>query len=311
LKLMRTLVLKVDVDTYRGTREGIPRLLHCLHRHQAPATFLFSLGPDRTGRAIRRAFRPGFFKKVSRTSVVEHYGIQTLLYGTLLPSPDIGLRCAPLLHQVAQAGHEVGIHCYDHFTWQDYVREADERTTERWMRQATERFELIFRRPSTIHGAAGWQMNPQAIRLTQQLGFEWSSDTRGSYPFIPVVQGQTILCPQLPTTLPTFDELVGLEGRTPHQVVQELLEHTTETPLCGHVYTLHAELEGGKLLYCFEQLLEGWKKQGYNIMTLSQFGEQAAQQAGGRLHFPRHSIHFDGTLEGRSGTLCTVGEALF
>ncbi|TAK66152.1 MAG: 4-deoxy-4-formamido-L-arabinose-phosphoundecaprenol deformylase, partial [Betaproteobacteria bacterium] len=86
------LALKIDVDTYRGTREGVPRLIEALQRHQAGASFLFSLGPDHTGRAITRAFRPGFMKKVSRTSVLEHYGIKTLLYGTLLPGPDIGKR---------------------------------------------------------------------------------------------------------------------------------------------------------------------------------------------------------------------------
>jgi hypothetical protein len=35
----------------------------------------------------------GFFQKVSRTSVVEHYGIKTLMYGVFLPGPDIG-QCA-------------------------------------------------------------------------------------------------------------------------------------------------------------------------------------------------------------------------
>src|SRR5574342_841521 len=86
--------LKIDVDTYRGTRDGVPRLLKVLATHGARATFLFSLGPDHTGRALRRVFRPGFLRKVSRTSVVANYGIPTLLYGTLLPGPDIGRRCA-------------------------------------------------------------------------------------------------------------------------------------------------------------------------------------------------------------------------
>src|ERR1039458_1787700 len=88
------LALKIDVDTYRGTREGVPRLIDVLKKHNAGATFLFSLGPDHTGRAITRAFRPGFMKKASRTSVLEHYSHKTLLYGTLLPGPDIGKRCA-------------------------------------------------------------------------------------------------------------------------------------------------------------------------------------------------------------------------
>ena len=86
--------LKIDVDTLRGSREGVPRLVQALRARGAGATFLFSLGPDHTGRAIRRAFRRGFVGKVARTSVLEHYGLKTLLYGTLLPGPDIGRRCA-------------------------------------------------------------------------------------------------------------------------------------------------------------------------------------------------------------------------
>jgi hypothetical protein len=73
------MVLKIDVDTYRGTREGVPNLVRMLKAHQAGATFLFSLGPDHTGWALPRALRPGFFSKVSRTSVVEHYGFKTLM----------------------------------------------------------------------------------------------------------------------------------------------------------------------------------------------------------------------------------------
>ena len=76
------LALKVDVDTDRGTREGIPNLVADCQAVGAPACFLFSLGPDQTGRAITRIFRPGFFQKVSRTSVVEIYGVRTLLNGT-------------------------------------------------------------------------------------------------------------------------------------------------------------------------------------------------------------------------------------
>ena len=52
------LALKIDVDTERGTRLGIPELLAVLGKYAIPATFLLSLGPDNTGRAIRRIFRP-------------------------------------------------------------------------------------------------------------------------------------------------------------------------------------------------------------------------------------------------------------
>ena len=70
------LALKIDVDTDRGTRVGVPNLVQDLRAAGVPATFLFSLGPDQTGRAITRVFRPGFLKKVGRTSVVQLYGVR-------------------------------------------------------------------------------------------------------------------------------------------------------------------------------------------------------------------------------------------
>ena len=102
------LALKIDVDTYRGTREGVPRLVDMLQQHGAGATFLFSLGSDHTGRAIKRVFRPGFLTKVSRTSVLEHYGVKTLLYGTVLPGPDIGSRCADAMRTMHTAPRASG-----------------------------------------------------------------------------------------------------------------------------------------------------------------------------------------------------------
>src|SRR5471030_3096978 len=119
------LALKVDVDTDRGTREGVPNLVADLQAVGAPACFLFSLGADQTGRAVTRVLRPGFFSKVSRTSVVQIYGVRTLLTGTLLPAPHIGRRNAAAMRAVADPWLEVGIHCNNHYRWQDHLHGMD------------------------------------------------------------------------------------------------------------------------------------------------------------------------------------------
>ena len=180
------IALKVDVDTFRGTREGVPALMRLLERFDAPASFLFSLGPDHTGRALRRVFRPGFFGKVARTSVVEHYGIRTLLYGTLLPGPDIGRREADTLRSVARAGFETGVHTWDHVRWQDGVTSASADWTRAELRRATERYAEVFGHAPTVHGAAGWQMNDMAYGIEAELGYTVASDTRGHSPFMPI-----------------------------------------------------------------------------------------------------------------------------
>jgi len=297
------LALKIDVDTYRGTRRGVPRLMEMLKQHGAGATFLFSVGPDHTGRAIKRVFRRGFIGKVSRTSVLSHYGLMTLLYGTLLPGPDIGRRCADTLRAARDAGFEVGIHAWDHVKWQDGLGTADARWTERQMQLARERFEEIFGEPARTYGAAGWQTNLHALRLTQRLGFDYCSDTRGSGPFIPVWRAEIVACPQLPTTLPTLDELIGTGGLNRKNVAEHLLGLTREAPAFGHVYTLHAELEGGKRLApVFEALLSGWKNQGYDLVSMRTLAESLDLRS-----LPRNEIAF-GTVPGRAGTLALQGK---
>ena len=296
------LALKIDVDTYRGTREGVPRLVEVLQRHNAQATFFFSLGSDHTGRAIKRVFRPGFLGKVSRTSVVEHYGIKTLLYGTLLPAPDIGKKCADIMRMVRAAGFEVGIHCYDHIRWQDHVAVKDAVWTRCEMQLAVDRFTEIFGEAPKAHAAAGWQMNRHALRLTQQLGFDYSSDTRGTHPFIPTVNAEIIVCPQLPTTLPTLDELMNRDGITLDNIAQHILKLTEVPSATGHVYTLHAELEGGKWLPIFEQLLQGWQAQGYELVSMRQYLQGLDVAA-----LPRHEVVML-EVEGRVGTLAVQGD---
>ncbi len=84
--------LKIDVDTYMGMRQGVPRLLSILSHFDIQATFYLSMGPDASGRAILQLIKnPRFLKKMLRTNAGRLYGIRTALYGTLLPSPMIAL----------------------------------------------------------------------------------------------------------------------------------------------------------------------------------------------------------------------------
>ena len=299
--MTKHLALQVHVDTYRGTREGVPRLIETLQRYNAQATFFFSLGSDHTGRAIKRVFRPGFLGKVSRTSVVEHYGIKTLLYGTLLPGPDIGKKCADIMRGTRDAGFEVGIHCFDHIRWQDYVADEDAKWTQRELQLAVDRFTEIFGEAPHAHAAAGWQMNRHAQRMMQHFGFDYSSNTRGTHPFIPTWQAEIIACPELPTTLPTLDELMNCDGISLDNIAEHVLQLTSAAPATGHVYTLHAELEGGKWMPVFEQLLQGWQVQGYELVSMQQYLQGLEAQA-----LPRHEVIM-GKLEGRTGSLAIQG----
>jgi undecaprenyl phosphate-alpha-L-ara4FN deformylase len=193
------------------------------------------------------------------------------------------------------------------------VAKANEDWTHWEMALAFQRFREIFGEDAAVHGAAGWQMNVHAYRRTQSLGFRYASDTRGTHPFIPVIRAEIVGCPQFPTTLPTLDELIGLDGVTEANVHEALLARTApgdRSQLDGgcarspnHVFTLHAELEGMKLAPVLEKLLAGWKDQGYELVALRELVADAAPAS-----LPLHSV-VDAHLPGRSGTLAAQGPA--
>ena len=297
------IALKVDVDTLRGTLEGVPALLRLFDRHQVRATFLFSLGPDHTGRALRRVFRPGFLTKVRRTSVASHYGLKTLMYGTLLPGPHIGRRAGHVMREVAAAGHEVGIHCYDHIRWQDFVANKNADWTRREMQRAVDVFQEVFGREADVIGAAGWQINAHALALEETFGFSYASDVRGESAFYPRMEGVTSACLQMPTTLPTLDELIGCDDISADNVHEVVFEASRKALPDGHVYTLHAELEGMALSPVMQRLLDGWQAAGDTLGTLRDTNSTLDHAS-----IPTRPVVW-GEVPGRSGVLAVQGIA--
>lgn len=300
---MGSIALKIDVDTLRGTLEGVPRLQNCLNKLGVRATFLFSLGPDHTGWALKRIFRPGFFKKVSRTSVVEHYGLKTLSYGVLLPGPDIGIKAKDAMQNVSKDGFEVGIHTWDHITWHDKVRYANDDWTITQMNQSFNRFVDIFGLAPQTHGAAGWQMNQTALEKLDEWNMPYASDGRAPLNLVPYrvsLKDGPSRHIQYPTTLPTFDELLGVNNMDANDAVNHILSLTKANPN-DQVFTLHAELEGQKLLPYFEQLIEGWISQGHDCIDLNAL-HSSWHATGQTRHLITLPLYFE-SIANRSGEL--------
>jgi len=260
------LAVKVDVDTYRGTLEGVPELCDIFEKYSVPAAFLFSMGPDNTGKALRRIFRRGFLKKCLRSNVAGNYGIKTLLYGTVLPAPKIGKLCAAQMRSTLAAGFECGIHCWDHFKWQDYLSAMRSTEIEREFTKACVEFEKVFGIPPKCCGAPGWQITPDALAVEDEAGLLYASDVRGEEPFFPTMGGRIFKTLQMPTTLLTLDEVLGV---TPLEDVAQL--HLGEMKKREYsVLTVHAELEGMAYLKWFDSFLGRLKAEGVEFYSLAE-----------------------------------------
>jgi undecaprenyl phosphate-alpha-L-ara4FN deformylase len=298
-----SLAIKVDVDTERGTRVGVPALLALFAENGITATFLFSLGPDNTGRAIRRIFRPGFFKKAARTNVLEIYGLRTLLNGVLWPGPHIARRHGEILRATRDAGHEVGIHCYDHIRWQDGLAGMTPAAVRAEFERARAAFADVYGGAARTAGAAGWQANAQSLAVYDEAALEYASDARGTQPFFPRCGDTVFRTLQVPTTLPTLDELLG----RPEYPESGLADHyisllRADVP---NVMTVHAEVEGMLKRDWFSAFLAKARRRQIRFVRVEEIARAALAR---RADVPVCDLA-QGSVDGRSGTLALQGNA--
>jgi len=300
------LALKVDVDTYQGTLEGIPRLLELFARESVRATFFFSLGPDNTGKAIKRVFRKGFVRKVLSASPAASYGLRTMLYGTLLPAPDIGSKPAAVarMRDVKAAGHEVGIHAWDHVDWHDRLPRMSRDEVRQIVARAHARFAEVFGERAVLSAAPGWTATPLSVEAQEDEGVRVTSDTRGGEPFRPLrADGTSSSVVEVPSTLPTLDELLALEefaGARRDGTVARLAAEVGRAA-GPSVHSIHTEIEGGRALHAlFVRQLVAWKGAGVRFATVGELAAACVSEA-----LPCKALRFT-TLPGRATPVATA-----
>lgn len=263
--------LKIDVDTHQGLKVGVPRLARMLEGEGLTASFYVSMGPDNSGKAILRVLRNrGFLKKMFRTNAVAMYGMRTVLSGTLLPARQIALAFPAILRDLRGRGFEVGVHGYDHVRWQDGIDQIGKDGIRVELQDAFEAFRAIMGESARSFAAPGWRENAISLRLLDQIGIDYHSDTRGRFPYRCAVSGRVFAIPEIPTTLPTLDEVMGREdlglGRGAASINRYYLELFKPDTL--NVHTIHAETEGIGQLEIFTALVRALKQRGATFVRL-------------------------------------------
>ncbi len=262
----RSLGLRVDVDTHDGMCLGVPRLLDVLMRHQMHASFFFSMGPDNAGRAVFNLLRPGFLAKMRRTSATRVYGWRTVLSGTLLPARMIGNAFPELIARTAAEGHEVGVHAWNHRLWQDRLPTLAPDTVASELDRGRTAFASAVGAPPRCFAAPAWLTCDAAVAHQESFGLDYASDCRGTEPFLPLIDGPLVQTPQVPTTLPTLDEALGVTHTTGAEFFAEILRATVQQ--AWPVLTIHAELEGGPYEEAFDRFLSDLSAYQSRAVTL-------------------------------------------
>ena len=260
--------LRIDVDTYRGTRLGVPNLCALLAQHGILATFYFSVGPDNMGRHLWRLFKPAFLWKMIRSGAPSLYGWDILLRGTFWPGAQIGAGLADTIRDSAAAGHEMGFHAWDHHAWQAGIDKMDPEGAHAAIARGVAALTEILGEAPITSAVPGWKCNDITLAAKERFPFKYNSDCRGTELFLPEIADKVSSTAQIPVTLPTYDEVAGRDGVTDSNYNDYMLSRLVPDGL--NVLTIHAEVEGLSKLDLFADFIARLKAMGGELVPLGQ-----------------------------------------
>jgi undecaprenyl phosphate-alpha-L-ara4FN deformylase len=298
----KTIGIAVHVDTYEGMKKGVPALLALFQKYGIKASFFVPMGKDHTGWTVKRVFtRRDFLKKTGTGRVwADSVSKKTLMYGLLLPGPQIAKKNRELLRQITREGHELGIHGSDHVYWHDHIKGFNRKRTEEEVEKLLAVYRELTGAEPRAFAAPGWMINPHVLRCFQEKGLTYSSDTRkGKGPFYPEMAGERFRCLQIPTTLPTLDEVIGSIGTD----MQALAEYYLNILSGGlNILTVHAEIEGRHWIGFLEAFIKKTVGSGFTYRRLIDIAEDHAHNP----DVPTCRVEY-GFVDGRAGEVCVQG----
>ncbi|MFH2000251.1 MAG: hypothetical protein ABIK28_11260, partial [Planctomycetota bacterium] len=168
----------------------------------------------------------------------------------------------------------VGVHAWNHRLWQDHLNELPLQKIRDELGRACEHYEKILGHRPGSTAAPAWLCNELSLRVQDELGLDYSSDTRGDSPFFPVIKGQGFKTMQIPTTMTCLEEVMGRDMDLARSVYLsgELRE---DAP---NVFPVHAEVEGNVYRTIFHDRLRETLDRGVRYFPLRELHETYRKQ---------------------------------
>lgn len=253
------LCIRVDVETVNCLLKGVPNLMELFDNYGFKATFFVPMGSDLLGRSIKAEDLPRYL----RLEPLKKFGVKNILYGLLLPPPDIGKQHSAELRTIAECGHEVGLHGFDHAKWVRKIRLLPCEDVEEMFIKGYKEFTNIFGREPRSFASPGFMYTESVLSLLDRHGFLYGSDTRGVLPFWPRIRGTSFKTLQVPVTMPNLEEL-SWRGLNDREALMRISSALKEKVASGGLATIliHPSYEGllkRRLFSALLEIMERWR----------------------------------------------------
>ena len=134
------------------------------------------------------------------------------------------------------------------------------------------------------------------------MALDYRSDTRGVAPYRCIVEGRVLATVEIPTTLPTLDEVMGRRELPSDDAVRNFYLDLCK-PDALNVHTIHAETEGMGQLESFAALVRALKERGARFVQLREVASRLNRAELAACEVVRT------TIPGRAGWISSQGAA--
>lgn len=269
--------LRIDIDTFDGLKNGIPKILDILADYDMKVSFYCIMGREgdlfnMLKYKIRsRKFSPSLLD-TNKLSVNPSFFLkETLHLSKIFFYPRKVSLISENLKRIKKEAHEIGPHGYTHIKWSNITSSEMRQEFKSMIRE----YQCIFKIYPKSWSAPFGVLNKNCIKLTEEFRFDVNSYLGGSRIFRPIINGKECHHIMVPVTIEMTKNHL-----TPLQYFQTIglsdgatLKHTTrlidkQIEKCGWASTyIHSEFEGLERPDLFRQLIKYIYKKGYVMKT--------------------------------------------
>lgn len=169
---MKSFTLRVDLESYKGIKEGIPKLLDLLKKYNIKASFYVSMGGESNISDILK-YRDKIRSSSERT--IKVWSLKDKIRIVLMPK-DFVKENLEVLKRIINEGHELGVHGWKHREWTRGLRKINIEDT---IKKSLDKYEKLFDEQPISFSSPGFNINDHVLEILEKNSVKFISDFPG------------------------------------------------------------------------------------------------------------------------------------
>lgn len=242
----KTFTLRVDLETHKGIKEGVPKLLDLLKKYGIKASFYLTMGGESNPLEI---FKNRGDMKSSGERKIKVWSLKDKLRMAINPKNFVRENIK-VLQRIINEGHELGLHGWKHREW---TRALEKISIPIRIKKSYEEYVRLFHKKPISWASPGFNVNEKVLRSLEENNILLTSDFTGEKPEhygkiknIPItIFGEN--------KMPIIEYLASL-GKKDEEIIEEIKKKINDKSLAS-IY-IHGMYEARFKLNILEEVLK-------------------------------------------------------